>query len=191
MRGHRFDPADQQGEAPLALLEGVARGIVPIIVDVPVVVEVPTHPEEEMAGGGTLISGLKPPPPASVASSGMAASLKAAPMPGASDSGMPRGAGCAGAVGLQTPNVVDVPNAGVVGVPMGGIDSVPNWVRAGVPNVDGAGGAKGDVTSGTNGTVVDVVPIMPGRTPAISLAGQPAMAPMAPPCGWPRLPWLS
>jgi hypothetical protein len=112
---------DQQGEAPLALLEGMARGAAPIIV------EVPAHPEEEMAGGGTLINGLRPTPPlASVASSGMAASLKAAPMPGASDAGMPRGAGCAGAVGLQMPDMADVPNAGVVGVPIGGIDSVPN-----------------------------------------------------------------
>jgi hypothetical protein len=132
-----------------------------------------------MAGGGTLTRGLRPDaPPASVASSGIAASLKAVPTPGASDAGMPRAAGCAGAVGLQTPNMADVPNAGVVGVPTVGIDSVPNWVRAGVPKVDGAGGAKGDVTSGTNGTVVGV-PVMAGRTPAISLAGHAAMAPIA------------
>src|SRR4030088_1472653 len=49
----------------------------------------PPPPEDEMAGAGTLISGLRPPvPPASVALSGIAASLKAAPMPGASDAGM-------------------------------------------------------------------------------------------------------
>jgi hypothetical protein len=175
MHGHRFDPADQQGGAPLKLLDGTPRGSVPIVVGVP------AHPEEEMAGGGTLINGLRPAvPPASVASSGIAASLKAVPTPGASDAGMPRAAGCAGAVGLQkTPDVADVPNAGVVGVPMGGIDSVPNWVRAGVPNVVGVGGAKGDVTSGTNGIVVGV-PVMTGRTPAVSLAGHAAMAPIAP-----------
>ena len=145
-----------------------------------------------MAGAGTLISGLSPPvPPASVALSGMAASLKAAPMPGASDAGMPGPAGCAATVGLQVPDGVDAPKGDVGGVATGGIDSVPNWVIAGVPNEDATGGANGDVTSGTNGIVVDDVPVIPGRVPAVWLAGQAAMAPIAPGCIWPKPPRLS
>jgi hypothetical protein len=156
------------------------------------IVETPPHPEDEMAGAGTLISGLRPPvPPASVALSGIAASLKAAPMPGASDAGMLGVGGCPDAVGLHVPAMVDVPNADVVGVPMGGINSVPNWVTAGVPNEDATGGANGDVTSGTNGIVVDEVPVIPGRVPAVWLAGQAAMAPIAPGCIWPKPPRLS
>jgi len=156
------------------------------------IVEAPLHPEEEMAGAGTLISGLRPPvPPASVALSGMAASLKAAPMPGASDAGMPGPAGCTATVGLQVPDGVDAPKGDVGGVATGGIDSVPNWVVAGVPNEDATGGANGDVTSGTNGIVVDVVPVMAGSVPAVSLAGQAAMAPIAPAWAWPMLPRLS
>jgi hypothetical protein len=181
-----FDSADQQGAVPLKLPDGIARG------EVPVMTGVPAQPDDEMAGAGTLISGLRPAAlPASVASSGMAASLNAAPMPGANEAGMLGLAGCAETVGLQMPDMVEVPNAGAVEVPTGGICSVPNWVVAGVPNEDATCGAKGDVTSGTNGIVVDVVPVMPGKAPAIWLAGQPAMAPIAPPCGWPRLPRLS
>jgi len=183
MRSHRFDPADQQGGVPLKLLDGTARG------NVPGIVGVPTHPDEEMAGAGTLISGLRPAAlPASVASSGMAASLNAAPMPGANEAGMLGLGGCAETVGLQIADMVDVPNAGVVDVPIGGINSVPNWVIAGVPNGDATCGAKGDVTSGTNGIVVDVVPVMPGRTPAVSLAGHAAMAPIALAWAWLKAP---
>jgi hypothetical protein len=180
MRGRRLDPAAQQGEVPLALLEGIARGAVPVIVGAP------THPEDEMAGAGTLISGLKPvAPPASVAASGMAASLNADPKPGANDDGMLGVAGSPDTLGLQVPAIVDVPNGDVVGVTTLGSNGVPNWVVAGVPN-GVATGANGDVTSGKNGTVVDVVPVIPGSAPDAALtAGHVAMAPMAPGWIWP------
>jgi len=104
---------------------------------------------------------------------------------------MPGPAGCAATVGLQVPDGVDAPKGDVGGVATGGIDSVPNWVIAGVPNEDATGGANGDVTSGTNGIVVGVVPVMAGRVPAVSLAGQAAMAPIAPAWAWPMLPRLN
>jgi hypothetical protein len=86
---------------------------------------VPAQPEEEMAGAGTLISGLKPAPPASVASSGMAASLNAAPL-GADDAGISGVAAGPDTVGLQMPDIVDVPNEDVVDGPNTGITGVPN-----------------------------------------------------------------
>jgi hypothetical protein len=85
------------------------------------VVEPPLHDVAEVAGSGTAIMGLKPVPPASVASSGSAPSLNAGPLiipgPGGGAASLKPGA-IAGVNGLQVPASADVPNGAIADVPI-------------------------------------------------------------------------
>jgi hypothetical protein len=158
----------------------------------PVVIELPLHPDEEMAGGGTLISGLKPAPPASVASSGMAPSLnEVSPGAGDDDAGMPGVAGGPDPTWLQPADIIDVPNVAGAGVAVGN-SGIPNWVVAPDPN----GGITGVPNAGAeerNGVAEVIVAAIPGVALAIPGKGHVVRVPIAPACAWlmaPRLSWM-
>jgi TQO small subunit DoxD len=173
---------------------------------------------ENRTGGGTSTSGLKPPLPVSVAASGMAASLYAAPGTGDVDAGRVGVVVTVEMVGLQAPIIVDVPNAEATGpVPPRGVMLEPKneGGAAGLIDEDGSAeaGTTGDMTTGDvvtgnvadgdaregeviNGEVVSGEfskgePPNAGQVdPAalMPLIGHVVMLPNAGVCGWPRLP---
>jgi hypothetical protein len=94
---------------------GIAR------LDVSVIVEVPTHGDADEVGVGTVISGLRPAPLTSVVLSGVEPSVNTGPVivldPGSVDavSLTEEVATGAAGVGLQKPDMFDVPNEDVTG----------------------------------------------------------------------------
>src|ERR1700730_9003470 len=85
-----------------------------------IIVEPPLHDVAEVAGSGTAIIGLKPAPPASVASSGSAPSPNADPVitPGlGGGAALLKPGAIAGVNGLQVLASADVPNGAIADVP--------------------------------------------------------------------------
>jgi hypothetical protein len=132
----------------------------------------------ELSGVGTMISGLRPAPPASVAADGMVASLNAGPVmvatPGIGEATLLPEASLASkalAVGLQAPVMIEVPKEGMAG---------------------------GVAPGGSCGDSIPVVPtallasaVVLGTATAIPLVGHVMIVPMALPGIGPKLPGLS
>jgi hypothetical protein len=154
---------------------------------------------ENRTGGGTSTSGLNPLSFVSVAASGMAPSLNAAPA-GEDEVGSAGVAVTADTVGMQKLIVFDVPNADATGaVPPSGVmvelDEDPVTGVVGTGDVVTGNVANGDVIDGEagDGDAIedDVMDAMAGKVaPAAPMpfTGHVVMLPIAGVCDWPRLP---
>jgi hypothetical protein len=157
--------------------------------------------DENRAGGGTSTSGLNPPSLISVAASGMAPSLNAAPA-GEDEAGRAGAVVTAETVGVQKPIVFEVPNADATGAvpPSGGM--VEPATPAGVIDEDAVTAdvvtgnvANGDVIDGEAGDgdaveddVMDAIAGKVAPAPPNPFTGHVVMLPNAGACDWPRLP---
>jgi len=160
-------------------------------------------------GGRTSTRGLKPPPPVSVAASGMAASLYAVPA-GEDEAGRVGVIVAPDRVGLQKPIIVEVPNPDATGaVPPSGvivefakadgaaefIDEEPatgdvgtgDVVTGNVANGDVIGGEAGDGDAVDDDVTDEIVGQVEPAAP-IPFTGHVVMLPIAGACDWPRLP---
>jgi hypothetical protein len=161
---------------------------------------------ENRTGGGTSTSGLNPPSLISVAASGMAASLNAAPA-GEDEAGSVGVAVTADTVGVQKPIVFEVPNADETGAvppsgvmaepprPAGFIDEDPVTGEVGTGDVVTGNVASGDVIDGEAGdgdaiedAVMDAIAGKVAPASPMPFTGHVVMLPNAGACDWPRLP---